>query len=269
MAHSFYLQNVGLLILSLVLSSPSCGQEYRIPSKKAANASQQDKPTEMSSQELQRANKAADRFIQRFQETLDFSVAYDEMFAADAVGVLRKLEFFKSLNLSPQLIKQLDDSTLKRTYKAEMNLYYLRFAYDLSQTSLDKSTPTLVTTEPLEIASMIKASKYRPLLSNGWSGKLPTLNTVAALKEYLAELNKVIELYRKYVSRDSFTSRKYQVGLERLKAHRRLVPGVKKGWPEIGISKNVSIYVVEKDLFVFPFIEEKGRLKILTLSMEP
>src|ERR1700741_1273579 len=89
---------VSVFVLALSLDAPAC-----VKSEPAASdPSRKGKASAMSRQEEMRVQEAADRFITRFRETLDFGAVFDEAFAADPIRRLRKTGFFKSMNLSPQ-----------------------------------------------------------------------------------------------------------------------------------------------------------------------
>jgi len=218
----------------------------------------------MTEHEYERVKQAADHFVQRFHQTLDFATAFNEMKANNAIKVLRHADFFKSINMSQKLIDELDDATLERTYKAYMNEYYLRGAYDLSMEPLESGANARIQVPP-EVEAAIKSSKYEPLLAAGWSGDLPTINTLRELDDYLQDLEFIASLYRKHLSNETFNSVSYKAGINRVNRYRSTKSRVMNGLPEFGISSKVKAYVIERDYFIFVFVTERGNLKVLAL----
>lgn len=269
-----HLQNLALTILSLMaaINAPSFGATKRAASAETPQASSQRGRGRVSAMSLQeernRVEEAANRFVRRFHETLDFGTVFDEMAASNAIQILRKGGFFSTIGISPQLVAQLDDSTLRRLYKAYMNEYYKRFAYDLSVEPLSGPPQGGSLPPPPEVTAAIEASKYRPLLSAGWSGDLPTLTTPKEVEEYIAGLNKIAGLYRAHLSKGVFDSQEYKAAVRRVNKFRAVDFDIRQGLPELGIGENTKIYVLEKDIFVFLFVEENGALKVLTFSTE-
>lgn len=252
---------LALVTFASTINAPSCTK-----AQPAQSQQREGKSPAMSPQEARRVEEAADRFVRRFRETLDFGTVFEEMAASNALQILRKIDFFRSINISPQLVAKLDEATLRRVYKAYMNEYYLRGAYDLSVEPPDgvkSGSPP----PPPEITAMISASKYRPLLAAGWDGSLPTITTKAELEEYLSDLNKVAALYRSHLSSETFNSPTYKAAIKRVNEYRDVDFRAVSGVPELGVDANVKAYVIEKDFFIFVFVEEQGSLKVLALSM--
>ncbi len=256
------LQNVALTTLALALATntPSCAGARSATPVQSSRTSERGKEmsSAMTSQEAHRVKEAADRFVQRFRETLDFGLVFDEMFVSDAVQRLRKAGFFQGMNISPQLIEQLDDGTLERAYKAFMNFYYLNGVYDLS---VGKESP------PPEVAAAIKASRFYNLLSVEGSEAQLTITTQEELKQFIADLNNVAALYRQQLSRDVFDSPTYKASLKAINKEGRRALQVKNGYEDFGVKENVKVYGVEQDLFIFFFVEENSELKVLTLGI--
>src|SRR5262245_34186461 len=84
-----------------------------------------------------RAEQIADRFVERFQQTLDFGSVWKEFRLSDpscthrANGNLSESDYAK-LRLTGDIIEKL--------YIATMNLYYLKAVYDLSLTRIDSQS---------------------------------------------------------------------------------------------------------------------------------
>src|SRR5215475_8185594 len=150
---------LAVLVVTSSINASSCEVSRQVSSPRPEQAQlQANGKVAMTPQEARRVEEAADRFIKRFRETLDFGAVFDEMFVVDAIQRLRKTGFFESMNISQQLIESLDNAMLKRTYKAFMNYYYLKAAYDLGVGDGSSAPP--------EIDTVIRTSKFYDLLSD-------------------------------------------------------------------------------------------------------
>ncbi len=249
---------LSVLALASAVNAPSCAAARQSAPSSQASQRGKEKATAMSPQEARRIEEAADRFVRRFRETLDFGAVFDEMFVADAVQRLRKAGFFRSMNISPQLVERLDDATLERTYKAFMSYYYLKAAYDLG-VGKGESTPP-------EVAAVIKASKFSNLLSDEGSGDA-IITTREEVEQFVADLNNIAALYKKHLPQSVFDSTTYKASLTAINKDKHSQVKVRNGYEDFGVEEGTKVYAVEQDIFIFFFIEENGKLKVLTLGM--
>jgi hypothetical protein len=248
------LQSVTLAVVAFasMINAQSCTRAQQ------AQSERKEKSSAITSQEARRIGEAADRFIKRFRETLDFGKVFDEMFVSDAVQRLRSAGFFRGINISDQLVQNLDEAALKRIYAAFMSFYYLKAVYDLG-VGKDEDVPP-------EVAAALRASKFHNLLSNEGSGDSPTITTRQELEEYVADLNNIAALYRRHLTSDVFDSPAYKAGLKAINKQRTTLQ-TRDGDESLGVGKGTKVYAVEKDIFTFFFIEENGQMKVLTLGI--
>lgn len=225
------------------------------------------KKNSVSKLESQKVKKAADRFIKLFRRRLEFGDAFDQMFVADAVSRMRNANYFGEFSLGSKLISTSDDALLKRIYIAVMNDYYLKAAYDLSTQARKGNEENGDPPLPLEIYKELKTSKYLFVLLNEVDEKVAEIRTTNELEEYIAEFTKVSGLYRKYLPRKWFDSLIYKNNIQDLDSRRKLGVRVENGYPPFGIESNEKVYVIERDLFAFYFIKEKGQLRVLALGI--
>jgi hypothetical protein len=78
-------------------------------------------------------------------------------------------------------------------------------------------------------------------------------------------------VYRKYLPADTFKSPTYLENLRREESHEsefekrfRISPG----FPGFGVPDSVEVYYLQKGVFRFYFVQEEGKLKVLTLGFE-
>jgi hypothetical protein len=243
-----------VLILGLPLNANSCG--------KALNAgraqSQNERVPAMSSEQSLRVQHAADRFIERFRETLNFGVVFDEMFVDDAIQRLRKAKFFRGMHIDRRLEK-LDDLVLTRTYKAFMNYYYLKAVYDLGVRKGQDPPP--------EVTTVIRTSKFSDLLSDEGSGDSPVVTTQQDLDQFVADLDKIAASYKKHLPPDFFKTRTYKENLKLINKPEDTFPRIHDGHETLGVAKGTKVYEIEQDVFTFFFIDKNGELKVLALGL--
>lgn len=208
---------------------------------------------------LQRAEQAADRFVQRFRETLDFGVVWKEFRAAKVGSVMRSAITGES---NAKFQKEVDEVQVERGFVSLMNYVYLKKLYDLSVAKIgsNKSDEELT---PAEIREVEEANKY--IKTNGAEP-----SSVKELEEYIAEADNLARLYRKYVSRNSFRSAVYKENLRYLSTFypqgkdRHRIVEVDKG---SGLGAGVKEYRVTRGAFHYAFIEERGEMKLMGIGM--
>jgi ABC-type hemin transport system substrate-binding protein len=127
-------------------------------------------------------------------------------------------------------------SKLKRTYKAFMNYYYLKAAYDLGVGN--------ETSAPPEVITVIRASKFYDLLSDEGSGDT-TVNTQKDLDQFVADLNDVAALYKKRLSQEVFNSPTYKASLKAINKDKR---GLVRYQSSIDVFSSMSAHGSAKDI---------------------
>ncbi len=220
------------------------------------------KGQQMSAMELERSNKSADQFIEEFRKTLDFGSPYEKFFVKNSIQILKKHGFFNIVSQDKKFIRKLDDATLKRVYITEMNYYYLVLVHDLArykELGRDSSNDDELSDKPHVLALQEAERRYRR------SNDDLNIRTRNELEKYLKELNNVIDLYRENLSQDVFDSVQYKQGVKQINDFQKMVTSVSLLPSGFGFKKNTKVYSLQKDIFNFHFIQEKGQLKVLTL----
>lgn len=208
--------------------------------------------------EFKRVNNSANQFIELFRESLDFGVAFDKMFVSDAVSRMRKAKNFQNFGLSAELEATADDELLKKFYKANMNFYYLKGLCDIETVSENEFSP--------EVTEYLESSKFAKLLLNeDEDGTIITTDN--EIKQFTAELNNIVDLYRKCIPRDLFNSKMYETQLKSLAIKQSPNLQILNGYENLGVKKGTKVYLLEKDLFVFYFVKENEGFKVLTVGI--
>jgi hypothetical protein len=217
-------------------------------------------------EETRRVNEAADRFLRRFRETLDFETAFGEMAATNAVQRLGARKLADLLDLSRQLANEVDEGTLNRAYMASMNFIYLRAVYNFSieyNGRIDEDHVPL----PDELVSAIRGSRQlRHLLSDDVEDA-PTVSTPQDLRQYIADMEHVAALYKKHLPPHVFESPTYKANIKMLGKNRGRAIEVDSGDDYFNIKEDTKVYTAQRDMFTIYFIEENGTPRILGFGM--
>lgn len=213
-------------------------------------------------QKLQRAEAAADRFIERWHETLDMNLLFEEMYVSNPEQRRRNAYHFRSiyrfiagLGYDPGVEKEIDEALMRKGALAWWNIFYMVQEYGLAtwQSEDDDFTLPVDVTKGLEELYSIKLDeKYMRLIP---------------VKAFIAKANAVSSLFRKHLPQELFNTVRYRTNLaDHNKDSRgfRIVDGLQMH----GVGKEVEVYNLRRGVFDFYFIEEGGELKVLTLGFE-
>lgn len=206
-----------------------------------------------------RVEEAADRFIQRWHQTLDMNILFDELYVSNPkqrqlnarmfYGVYK----FLSASVGPAVDRDVDETLMRDAFFAFWNLFYLSDEYQLAY---QKPDPPEIEKQPME-------SRRTALDAKRMSRR--------QVEQYIDKTRTFLPLYRKYLPPEVFKTQRYTDNLKRQEESRsedekpfRIAPG----FPEFGVPNDVEVYYLRKGVFEFYFIEENGKLKVLTLGFE-
>ena len=212
----------------------------------------QKNSTENTDKQL-RAEQIADRFVDRFQQTLDFGVVWKEFRLSDpscthrANGNLSENDYAK-LRLNGDIIEKL--------YIATMNLYYLKAVYELSLTRIDSHSEDVST--PAEIEVIEKRSKF---FQN--DDRKP--QSYEEVTELIGTLDHLARLYRKYMSKEVRKSAAWRANENQL---RMGYADVLNGDETFCIAKGSNVYIVDRGIFYFYVVDEGGKMKVAGLGID-
>jgi hypothetical protein len=209
---------------------------------------------------LKRTEEAAQRFIDRWHETLDLNILFDEMYVS-SLEIRRRnarlfygvYKFITGSPYNPGVRKGVDEALMRAGFMAFWNMLYMAQEYNLG---FDESASLLT---PPEIEKAMEG-----------------LNRVSLNEKYIirAEVIKYIEiakqvstLYRKHLTRGMFNSNLYKANLKKCKENDYEFR-IERGFEEFGIRKEVEVYFLKSCLFEFYFVKEGSQLKVLTLGFE-
>ncbi|HKP14088.1 MAG TPA: hypothetical protein VJZ91_18345 [Blastocatellia bacterium] len=94
--------------------------------------------------------------------------------------------------------------------------------------------------------------------------------TRAGVMEFAAKANAVAAAYRPLLPPSAFQSPLYQSNVKRHDALNEESKSVRigHGFRDYGVPETVEVYALECGVFHFYFIEEGGKMKVLTLDFE-
>lgn len=213
-----------------------------------------------------RTEAAADLFIKKFHETLDFGVAFDQLAVSDAIQRLRRTDDIKGLGLTEELDKSIDDETAARFYKDSMNFIHLMNVYGASL-KVGSSDPDIASL-PEDMLKVINSSKQLKHIFSDSVEDFPNVANLNELRRYMTDLNRMSALYRKHLRRNVFTSQTYRKNIETLEKERGQRFQVSKGDDHFSVDEKTEVYSLCRDIFCFEFVEEHGRLKVLGLVFD-
>ena len=216
----------------------------------------QKNSTENTDKQL-RAEQIADRFVDRFQQTLDFGVVWKEFRLSDpscthrANGNLSENDYAK-LRLNGDIIEKL--------YIATMNLYYLKAVYELSLTRIDSQSEDVST--PAEIEVIEKRSKF---FQN--DDRKP--QSYEEVSELIGTFDQLARLYRKYLPKEAMKSATWRANEKNLRRRSEIAyAGVLNGDETLCIAKGSNVYIVDRGIFYFYVVDEGGKMKVAGLGID-
>lgn len=212
-------------------------------------------------EKLRQAERAADIFVERFQRTLDFGTVWKE-FRSDKVGCrLTKSDLVTSITEEEKV--KIGTALLERAYVAEMNVYYLKVAHDLSILRLDSDDSNDLEEEQLTPKEILKAQKSS--VYYGPNEKDPV--TAKEIEDFVVELNRMAKLYRKYMPHNVMRSAAWRANYKYLTTRDRVHLEVSSGRSDFCIPENVNYYIVDRGMFYLYLVEENGKMKIIDLAV--
>ena len=211
----------------------------------------------LDQEKLKLGGAAADRFVERFQQTRDFGIVWKEFHMSDVSCTIKANGVFSKEDYERL---KLEDELLERFYVAIMNYYYLKAVHDFYVVGPDLEFSEEALT-PKEILRAEKKSTYVKT-----NGKEP--GSAKEIEKMILELRRLARLYRKHTPPRAMSSPAWREKMAYLE--RKNVPAserIMNGDLNFCIPENVKVYIVERGIFYFYFVEEKGSMKVAGLGI--
>lgn len=204
-----------------------------------------------------RAERLADRFIERFQQTLDFGIVWKAFRLSDpscthrANGILDENDYAK-LKLNSRIVEEL--------YIATMNYYFFQGVYELSLASL--SSPSQDPPTPAEIEVLVKGSKF-------FQNDDRRLQSQEEVSELIGTFNQLSRLYRQYIPKKAMRSATWRANEKYLRGKSEMDhPAVSNGDETFCIAETTKVYRVDRGLFYFYVVEEGSKMKVAGFGID-
>lgn len=218
-------------------------------------AAAQDVASSSSKEKLGRAEEVVDRFLKRFNETLDVAVPYREMYRQESrMGSNTRGRSRVEL----ELIRREDDLEI-----AMMNIEYLSAAYMFSHEGPDL---------PPEIKAAHGEELFPYLADINYTNKKPLKVQRQKWRNYFNNVRRLAALYRKYLPPSAFASPLYRARVEQVD---RSIAGdkprsrVERGYNNDKEFENPDVYRVIRAGFEYTLIEEDGAFKVIHINPIP
>ena len=240
-----------------------------------AIAQGQAQKTIAAQEKVERAEQLADRFVQRFKETLDFEVVYREFFIVDPEKRLlsSSLIVFDS-EQHEEIKKKLSPSETEQAYTGFMNLYYLVALYLSNVLTKEEANSGTIKAKELFPPELLKAMKepstcffFSDYLEGTSCKDIPELfQTVEDVRQFAKDANYLAALFRKYMPPEPFNSSKHKAHIEQLDWDGR-VTSIDERNDLFGTGEEVTKYQVYRALFVLDIVEENGEMKVARIPI--
>ena len=199
---------------------------------------------------LHDAEIAAQRVVQRFHETLDFTGIFSDEFVTEPKLCARMVSFGDA-----GMLQRFDMATNERLFVAATTSMNLAPAYRVGQ-DVNEVPPEI---KNVNQPKLVESNPVMP-------------RDLTELNQTLAELENISAIYRRYLPTTIFSSPVYLENTRREredeKKHHR-VPRVEWGNKNLGIPADVPVYVVRPEFSDYYFIREKGKMKMFAINLSP
>lgn len=204
-----------------------------------------------------RAGQVADRFVNRFQATLDFGMAWKAFRLSDpscthrANGILNQSDYERL---------KLNSRTIEKLYIATMNLYYLKSVHELSLARIDSQSDSDNSLTPNEVKVIEKRSKFFQ------NDRKP--QNAKEVGELISTLNQLSALYRRDMPAGAMKSPAWRANQKYLASSGMDHGGALNGSATFCVPQKTKVYIVDRGLFYFYVVEEGRKMKVAGLGID-
>jgi hypothetical protein len=225
---------------------------------------------DVASENLKRAEQLADRFVERFKETLDFEVVYREFFITDSEKrLLNPTSIILDSEQHGEIKKEISPTEIEQAYKGFMNLYYLMSLYLSNVLTEEEESESEIKSEELFPPELLKAMKepascffFTDYVKDASCKETPEpYKTAEDVRRFVREASHVAMLLRKYMPPEPFSSPKYKAHLAQMEWDGRTTD-INQGDEHFGIGEETTVYQIYRGLFVLNIVEENSEMKV-------
>ena len=217
------------------------------------------KNSAVNTDKQRRAEQIADRFVKRFQQTLDFGIVWKEFRLSDPSCTQRANGI---LNQSDYERLQLNSRTIEKLYIATMNYYYLMAVHDLSLARIDSQSDSDDSLTPNEVKVIEKRSKF-------FQNDDREPQNAREVAELINTFDQLSARYRKHMTAKAMKSPTWLANQKYLTARKGVDhEGTLTGDETFCVPKTTKVYIVDRGLFYFYVVEEGGKMKVAGLGID-
>ena len=202
---------------------------------------------------LMRARRTADRFVERFRQTLDFGKVLKEFQVSDPSCNYQANGLWEA---EDQDRARLSSALVAEHYLALSNCIYLAFAYRLNTIRYQEDYDDTEQRLPKAIETAEK--KLEQI-----EGRRPQDSSEA--KVIISELRELANVWRKHMPANRMRSRVWRANIRTIVNREDGIAHLSVGeggeWT-LCIPRGAKYYIVDSGLFYFYFVEEKGLMKV-------
>lgn len=219
------------------------------------------------------AEKAATRFLRRFNETKNFAIVYREFFVQDKSLRLRAAKPYLEMLIDKKLLERLSDETRERFYISFLENAYLTFFYVLNRKDYGSEKEYLALlslwfsvmsqmSEKFEDDRAIKLILLSFIHLDCNNRKDLFLETKEQVESYITLINLFAHQVRRQIPTNPVFTKRYKKNVTDIVFNGRKTY-IEDGDEELGISKDKRIYTISRGVFLLVWMEESGRFKII------
>jgi hypothetical protein len=206
-----------------------------------------------------RAEQVADRFVKRFQATLDFGMTWKTFRLSDpscthrANGILDQSDYERL---------QLNRRTIEKLYIATMNYYYLMNVHDLSLARIGSRSDSDDSSTPSEVNVIVKRSKF-------FQNDDRKLQNAREVGELISTFDRLSALYKRDMPAGAMKSPAWRTNQKYLMTGSGVdYEGALNGSETFCIPQKTKVYIVDRGLFYFYLVEEGRKMKVAGLGID-
>ena len=238
------LKSLSLVLLVAII--PAVAVPVRSSQDRPLTASNDAEDTKAKS--ISRAEVAAELFVERWHETLDMEILFEEMFVKDPHQRRLMVEDFWQRDGKPPI----DYDILKNAYIAFLNTFCLNVEYTMLFTKENEEEAAL----PREVKQALRDSMKDRFDED--------LETPESLIQFTVHANWVASLFRKHMAVGDFNSKLYQENLK--DAFEEPEPSKVVEVAYESESRNRVSIQVQRGIFLVELVEEDGKWRVLDLD---
>jgi hypothetical protein len=214
---------------------------------------------------LNRAERAADAYVEDWQASLDFAMLYEKIYTRrDDVRKRNALLFpllyrcTAGLGFTPKVQSDVDQRLIEQAFVSMENASLLSSEFALAtMTDADEQK------EPADIRKLqaaLRRTKSESLLEKKGLGR-------SDIEDFIVRADALSQALRVHLKAGAFTSEQYLSNVREFESEQD-PSTIEHGARDFGIGPEIDVYIVRRGVFEFCLIEEGDDFRVVTLQFE-